>query len=127
MTTAAEPEVRCRSCGGTDGLTRIFRLDECRSFYPHAAVCHGCAPPVPPVPAKRAPVGGDPRQVVTAFRPGTCRGCAYDILPGEPITGTDDGWFHARCAGLWHGSTGMTRQRSGSAITSYAVPFRSAG
>lgn len=102
MTTAAEPEVRCRSCGGTDGLTRIFRLDEGGSFYPHAAVCRGCAPvpytqPVAsPAPVKR---GGTERpNVTTAIRAGVCAWCREDILPPELIQRIAGRHVHDECA-----------------------------
>jgi hypothetical protein len=37
--------------------------------------------------------------VVTAIRPGQCAGCAYAIVPGEPITRAAGGYVHAECAG----------------------------
>ena len=89
----------CRRCGKiTADMTRLWKPGPGGALAPYAAECRGrCAPttarqaPRPARPAKRA--------VVTAFRPGKCAGCTWDIVPGDKIIHLGEaGSLHFECA-----------------------------
>ncbi len=90
MTTAAE--LPCRRCGKiTADMTRLWRTTPGGALAPYDALCRPRCAPAPATPAKRA--------VVTAFRPGKCANCTWDIVPGDKIIHLGEaGSLHFECA-----------------------------
>ncbi len=89
----------CRKCGQLTGnRVVIYGPDWAGALVPRAVQCRGrCSPartrqaPRPARPAKRV--------VVTAFRPGKCATCTWDIVPGDQIVHFSDTRFvHFECS-----------------------------
>ena len=91
--------IPCRRCGQvTADMTRLWRTMPGGALVPYEAVCR---PRCAPAPARRAPSPSAPakRAVVTAFRPGKCAGCTWDIVPGDKIVHLGEaGSLHFECA-----------------------------
>jgi hypothetical protein len=86
----------CRNCGAVTGNpVIIYGRDAVGALVPKAAKCRGRC--LVRQPDRQA--GPSPGTVVTAFRPGKCAGCTWDIVPGDKIMHDGEGgFFHYECA-----------------------------
>jgi hypothetical protein len=83
-------EQACRSCGKTGvPMTVIYKSDGKGRMGPASAVCRGgCT-------RTRTRTRAT---TVTAFRPGICAACGFEIVPPNRIIRTRDGHVHEECA-----------------------------
>jgi hypothetical protein len=82
----------CRRCQAvTPDPVIIYGRDTAGALVPRAAQCRGRC--------QGRQAGASPGTVVTAFRPGKCAGCRWDIVPGDKIVhGDESSFYHFECA-----------------------------
>lgn len=98
MAVTAPAGMPCRRCNQVpaDGaVIVIYGRDEVGALVPkqvqHRNRCPDSNPGRPDRPS--------PGTVVTAYRPGKCSGCTWDIVPGDKITrDSEGGFYHFECS-----------------------------